>query len=117
MITLPPQELLAHLPRLYQTEPIPTQKKIIHLHFFFHNYDWFAAEFDGEDEFFGYACLGDPDMAEWGYFSLAELKAVKTGVPVIDANTGRLIGMFPVHVEWDQQWQPKPFSQIQLSMR
>ena len=114
MTTLPPPQLLARVPGLYQTEPIPSEKKTIHLHFFIHNCDWFAAEFDGDDQFFGYACLGDPDMAEWGYFSLAELKAIKMGVPVIDADTGQLLGRLPVHVEWDQYWQPKPFSEIQL---
>ena len=115
MITLPPPELLAHLPRIYETESIPVSEKIIHLRFFIQNCEWLAAEFDGEDIFFGYACLGDPDMAEFGYFSLAELKSIKIRVPFVDMNTVHLIGALPVHVEWDQHWQPKPFSEIRLT--
>ena len=115
MITLPPRQLLARLPRIYQTEPIPAPDKIIHLHFFFHNCDWFAAEFDGEDQFFGFVCLGDPVMAEWGYFSLAELRKVQMGVPVIGADTGRLLGHLPAFVEWDEYWRPKPFGEIRLT--
>ena len=67
------------------------------------------AEYDGQDTCFGFVNLNDPDMAEWGYFSLAELKDITAKSPVIDAQSGVLIGMLPTHVEWDQCWQPRPF--------
>ena len=39
---------------------------------------WFATEYDPVDRiFFGYANLGDPEMAELGTFSLDELQAYK----------------------------------------
>jgi hypothetical protein len=80
------------------------EEKIILLRFFIGNCDWYAAEFDGEDVFFGYANLGDPDMAEWGYFSLSELRGVEVNAPVIDAETQELMAQVPVFVEWDEHW-------------
>jgi len=39
---------------------------------------WFAVEYDPVDRvFFGYATLGDPEMAELGSFSLDELQEYK----------------------------------------
>jgi len=117
MLNEPPVDVLFDLPPLYATQSIPSEKTIIFLHFFLGRCDWYAAEFDGEDNFFGYACLGDPDMAEWGYFSLLELKSITVKTPVIDAHSGALIGMLPAQVEWDEMWEPKPFSAIQISGR
>ncbi|MGZ3493351.1 MAG: DUF2958 domain-containing protein [Thermodesulfobacteriota bacterium] len=39
--------------------------------------DWFISEYDGEDLFFGYAVIGNPEFAEWGYISFAELKQIR----------------------------------------
>ena len=39
--------------------------------------DWWLVEYDTEDRIaWGYACLGDPGCAEWGYVSLTELEAI-----------------------------------------
>ena len=58
---------------------------LIHMHFFIGGCDWYAAEFDGEDTFFGYAILNnDYQNAEWGYFSLRELKSIQVGWVQID---------------------------------
>jgi hypothetical protein len=74
----PTTERLSKIPRLYETENIPLQDKLIHLHFFIGGSDWFACEFDGEDIFFGFAILNnDLINAEWGYISFSELKAIK----------------------------------------
>ncbi len=74
----PTQEQLARLPGLYQTEHIPLKDKLIHLHFFIGGCDWYVAEYDGEDLFWGYAILNnDFEMAEWGYISFQELKDLK----------------------------------------
>ena len=78
MWNVPTREELDRIPRLYQTEDIPLKDKLIYLHFFIGSCDWFIAEYDGEDLFWGYALLnGDHDMAEWGYISFTEMKEVK----------------------------------------
>ena len=78
MWNVPTPEKLATVPRLYGTESVPLKDKIIHLHFFIGGCDWYIAEFDGEDTFFGYAILNnDLDNAEWGYISFSELKEIK----------------------------------------
>jgi hypothetical protein len=66
------------LPKLYDTEKIPLEDKIVHGHFFMANCDWYIVEGDRETgEMFGWCCLGDPEMAEWGYVSFNELKDLK----------------------------------------
>ncbi len=73
----PTPEQLARIPRLYETENTPLKDKPIHLHCFIGGCDWFISEYDGEDLFFGYAILGDPELAEWGYISFRELKQIR----------------------------------------
>jgi len=74
----PTKEQLTKLPKLYKTEDTPLKDKLIYLHFFIGACDWYIAEYDGEDLFWGYAILnGDDDMAEWGYISFDELKKIK----------------------------------------
>jgi hypothetical protein len=74
----PTEERLAKIPRLYETEHIPLEDKLIHLHFFIGGSDWYIAEYDGEDIFFGFAILNnDLQNAEWGYVSFSELKSIK----------------------------------------
>jgi len=66
------------LPRLYETEHIPLEEKIIHMHFFLAGCDWYIAEYDGGDLFWGYVILNnDHQSAEWGYISFSELKDIK----------------------------------------
>jgi hypothetical protein len=78
MWNLPSTERLSKIPRLYETEETPLQDKLIHLHFFIGGCDWFIAEYDGEDLFWGFAILSeDFEMAEWGYVSFQELKSIK----------------------------------------
>lgn len=84
----PSQKRLDRIPRLYETEDIPLNDKEIHLHFFIGGCDWYVAEFDGEDTFFGYAILNqDYQNAEWGYFSLAELKSLSVSWVEVDCET------------------------------
>ncbi len=73
----PSQERLNKIPRLYETEKIPVKDKLIHLHFFIGGCDWYIAEYDGGDLFFGFANLGDIQNAEWGYISFSELKEIR----------------------------------------
>ena len=88
----PTKEDLAKLPKLYETEEISIKDKIVHMHFFLAGCDWYACEWDGTDQFFGYVILNnDFEMAEWGYFSLTELKSI------------RVHGVF--EVDRDLQWR------------
>ena len=77
MWNTPSQEQLDRIPRLYETEHIPLEDKLIYLHFFIGGCNWYVSEYDGDDLFFGFAILnGDYEMAEWGYISFAELKSI-----------------------------------------
>ncbi len=81
----PTKKRLATIPGLYETEHTPLQDKIIHLHFFIGGCDWYIAEHDGGDLFWGYAILnGDYLMAEWGYISFKELSELSIGGLEID---------------------------------
>ena len=78
MWNVPTEERLARIPRLYETEDIPLRDKLIHLHFFIGGCDWYIAEFNGKDTFFGFAVLNnDYEMAEWGYIPFSELRAIR----------------------------------------
>jgi hypothetical protein len=73
--------------------------KVIYEHFFIGGCDWYIAEYDGDDLFFGYADLGDPLSAEWGYISYQELREVKVG-PGFE-------------VDRDLHWTPKKAKEIE----
>jgi len=74
----PTKERLAKIPKLYETEEVSLKEKLIYLHFFIGGCDWYIAEFDGHDRFWGFAILNnDFQMAEWGYASFKELKDIK----------------------------------------
>lgn len=81
----PTRSRLDKIPLLYETEAVPLKDKLIYLHFFIGSCDWFVAEFDGDDIFFGYSILnGDHQNAEWGYFSFNELRELSIGWVEID---------------------------------
>jgi hypothetical protein len=85
MWNAPTKERLARIPRLYETEKIPLEDKLIHLHFFIGGCDWYVAEYDGEDLFWGYAILNnDLWNAEWGYVSFSELREISINGIEID---------------------------------
>ena len=101
MWNTPNKERLAKIPKLYQTENIPLKDKLIYLHFFIGGCDWYVAEFDGEDLFWGFAILNnDLQNAEWGYISLSELKGIK------------LNGWVEVDCETEDVWQIRKASEI-----
>ena len=106
----PSKEQLAGLPRLYETEGTDPEDIIIHLHFFLGGCDWYIAEYDGDDTFFGYANLNDPRLAEWGYISFQELKESQAEAPLLK-NGGPTDGL-PIEVDSDLPWRPKKFSEI-----
>ena len=101
MWNTPTKERLARLPKFYETENIPLREKLIHLHFFIGGSDWYIAEFDGKDLFFGFAILNNDDqMAEWGYVSFKELKSIK------------LQGWIEVDCETEEVWTIRKTSEI-----
>lgn len=86
------------IPKLHETEGTPSEEKLIYYHFFIGDSHWYAAEFDGKDTFFGYVTLNaDHQNAEWGYFSLSELKEVQIG---------------PLCVIIDCSWEVKRFDEV-----
>ena len=101
MWNIPSKARLARIPSLYGTEETPLGEKMIHLHFFLGGCDWYIAEYDGEDLFFGYAILNsDYENAEWGYVSFRELKELKIG------------GGIEIDCELEEYWGPKKASEI-----
>ena len=85
------KERLAKIPKLYETEHTPLKEKLIYLHFFIGGCDWYIAEFDGHDLFWGFAILnGDLNMAEWGYISFKELQEISINGIEIDCELEEL---------------------------
>ena len=102
MFNEPTDTVLGKIQRLYETEDVTAKDKVIHLHFFLVGSDWFIAEYDGEDTFFGFVCLnGWTDCAEWGYISYKELKELKVDAPVSINGQRALI---PLEVDRDLNW-------------
>ncbi len=101
MFNSPNKQKLKTIPRLYQTEHIDLKDKTIHLHFFLGGCDWYVCEYDGGELFFGFACLnGDLEMAEWGFISFSDLKAIKVN------------GIY--EVEYDEYWSIRPAGEVKL---
>jgi hypothetical protein len=99
MWNMPSEDRLATIPRLYETEHIPLQEKVIHLHFFIGACDWYICEFDGEDLFFGFAILNnDYQNAEWGYISFNELKE---------------INIRGIEIDNDLHWKVRPANEVE----
>jgi len=63
----PSLDLLNQVPRLYATEHIAAKEKLIYLHFFIGGCDWYVAEYDGDNLFFGFVILND-DFGNMGLF-------------------------------------------------
>lgn len=94
---------LTNVPRLYKTDGQKPAETVLHLHYFVGPCDWWLAEYDSETRIgFGYACLGDPQSAEWGYVSLEELEGINLGFLV---------------VERDLHWKPREAGKARLPGR
>jgi hypothetical protein len=112
MYNEPSEKELSCIPKLYSTENIPLKEKKIYLHFFLCNSDWYIAEYDGDDIFFGFVCLnGWTDLAEWGNISLKELKElnIKTSIKIKDK-----CFFMPLEVDRDLYFKPKKAYEIPL---
>lgn len=94
----PTKRQLDQIPRLYRTESCPLEDKLIYMHFFLAGCDWFVAEYDGRDIFWGFAILNEDYLnAEWGYISFSELKSLD------------LLGL---EVEHDLCWRIRPAREV-----
>jgi len=106
------EHILKKIPRLYETEGDKVKEKMIYLHFFVAGSDWYIAEFDGEDTFFGFACLNRwKDLAEWGYISYKELKGLRVEQPIIFNGKPEVIFL---QVECKADWKVKKAKDSQL---
>lgn len=96
------KENRAKLPPLYATEETPAAEKVAVVKFFtpWTSWTWYAVEFDGVDTFFGYV---DGLEREFGYFSLAELAAIR--------------GRFGLKIECDLHFQPTPLAKLYPSLK
>lgn len=98
-------ENMQELPKLYSTEDIRLEEKVIHHHFYLGDRNhWYLAELDCETGLmFGFAVLnGDMSHAEWGYQSIVELEG---------AFFDRYRSDFRV-ISRDTEWVPKKFKEI-----
>ena len=103
MWNTPTEGRLSNIPRLYETENVPAEEKLIYLQFFIGGCDWFIAEYDRDDTFFGFAILNsDYEMAEWGYISFAELKSIR---------------IHGIEIDYEKDWIIKKASEIDLIKR
>ena len=113
MWNLPSEKELAKIPKL-GVQDGKGKDIMIHMHFFMGNSDWYVAEFDGKDTFFGFVCLnGWKDLAEWGYFSFKELKELKAKTTI--KFDGELVSV-PMEVDRNMHWTPKKVTEIPLIM-
>lgn len=89
---------IAVLPKLYGTEHIEVEDKMIYVKLFtpWTNWTWYVIEFDGVDECFGFV---KGIIAEFGYFSLKETAGVE--------------GPFGLKVERDIHFKPTKVGDIQ----
>jgi hypothetical protein len=112
MFNEPSKKVLSQLPDYGTNNNTSLDDVVIYGHFFVGGCDWYVAEFDGEDTFWGFVNLNCPQNAEWGPFLLSELRNFRLWRPVVNERTRAVLGHLPVEVEWDKYWQTKPFGQI-----
>jgi len=71
------ENIIEQIPGPYGQDEVPADDKIVYLHYFYGGCDWYITERDEwgiQYQMFGYANLGDDDMAEWGYVGVPELE-------------------------------------------
>jgi len=120
MWNTPTPARLAKIPRLYETEEIPLKEKQVHLHFFGADCDWYIVEFDGDDTFFGFACInGDLQNAEWGYVSFSDLKDFRMDGPIIKGKKSwkKLINQLNIDCEKAKYFLVKPAKEVGFIVR
>ena len=98
MWNVPKPARLAKLPPLGNKSQKKLKDTKLYLHFFINGSDWYAAEFDGDDTFWGFVILnGDAQNAEWGYFSFSELRNLRSGFVEVDCEKLTYFPPRPAH--------------------
>ena len=86
-------KIIMSMPGPYGQDGVPEDdNKIVYLHYFCGNFDWYITEKDEgihQNQMFGYANLNDDQNAEWGYMNMQEFNEN--------------------YVELDFFWEPKRF--------
>lgn len=101
MWNIPTKKRLDRIPKLYATDMIHASDKRIFLHFFILGCDWYVAEYDGDDLFFGFAILNEDHInSEWGFFSFSELKEIR-------------VGHLEINCELEKYWKIRKASEIE----
>jgi len=112
MWNIPSEHVLKKIPKLYETDQVEAEEKLIYLHFFVAGSDWFIAEYDGEDTLFGFVCLnGMKEFAEWGYISFKELKELRVEQPILVNGEP---GIVLLQVECNKYWTVKKVKHVPL---
>ena len=92
--------MVDEIPKLYETEETPAEKKIVYQKWEIPQIGlyWLVAEHDKKENIaYGYANLNDDQFAEWGYISIDEL---------MENNVTRC-----------QNWKPCTFEEAQKKMQ
>ena len=90
--------IVSAMPKTYETDNIKSKDKIVQLHYFYGNMDWYVVEKDSEPQqlqAYGYVIMGGP--GEWGYINIEEL-----------VNSGK--------IELDFYFEPQKFGEISSEM-
>lgn len=69
-------ENMEQIPKLYETEPMSLEEKVIYQVYTLHSckFFWMVAELNVDENLaFGFANLNDDSNAEWGYISISEI--------------------------------------------
>ena len=118
MFNEPSKDILNKLSRYGINNETPLEDVVIHGHFFAAPaFDWYVSEFDGKDTFFGFVNLNCPMNAEWGSFTLTELRDLRLPIRININNTEELSSSSALHVEWDEYWQPKTYGELRMNSR
>jgi len=91
------KELIAKIPKMYETEHLEPEDKMIHAKLFtpWTTWTWYIIEFDEVDQCFGFV---KGHESEFGYFSIRELEAIT--------------GPYGLGVERDRYFIPCRFSEL-----
>jgi hypothetical protein len=93
-------ELVAKIPKLYETDGLSPKDKIAYVKLFLPGTacTWYVVEYDGDDLCFGLVDLGYEENVEFGYFSLKELSEQRS--------------LYGMKVERDIYFEPRVFDEI-----
>ena len=88
---------IKQMPFVYETQHQPLADKIVYLHYFAGDFDWYILEKDiSPEQYQAFGLVRFQNEVELGYISIEEMKSITL-------------------VNIDLHWQPKPVRQIQCA--